>query len=333
LQTLCLVVLAGTTLCATLPAGGSAENAGVLERRAEDLRKENASLAAGAESSAAALITIERRLSQARAELASFRAKAAGIQARRREVMRELRVTRSSMRGTERALARRLQALYEQGDTDALALILGAGSLDEALSAIETLDLAATQDQELMEKARSASARLAALNRRLAGRERELVQLAAARSAAAAALADARSERLQTIATLRSTSRTNAVKIATLEAQARTLATVSAPAPAASPAAPLQPGAPGARTLTVVATGYSLPGNTASGRAVGWGTVAVDPSVIPMGSRLTIPGYGLGVAADTGSAIRGARIDLWFPTVAQARAWGTRVVTINVYFN
>jgi 3D (Asp-Asp-Asp) domain-containing protein len=52
-----------------------------------------------------------------------------------------------------------------------------------------------------------------------------------------------------------------------------------------------------------------------------------------MGSRLSIPGYGLGVAADVGSAIRGARIDLWFPTVAQARAWGSRVVTITVYSN
>jgi 3D (Asp-Asp-Asp) domain-containing protein len=58
--------------------------------------------------------------------------------------------------------------------------------------------------------------------------------------------------------------------------------------------------------------------------------VAVDPSVIPLGTRLTIPGYGSGVAADTGGAIQGATIDLWFPTVAQARAWGRRTVTISV---
>ena len=83
--------------------------------------------------------------------------------------------------------------------------------------------------------------------------------------------------------------------------------------------------------MTVVATGYALPGRTASGRPVGWGAVAVDPSVIPLGSRMNIPGYGIGVAADTGGAIQGARIDLWFPTVADARAWGSRVVTITVY--
>ena len=40
--------------------------------------------------------------------------------------------------------------------------------------------------------------------------------------------------------------------------------------------------------------------------------------MIPMGSRIAIPGYGMGVAADTGGAIVGARIDLWFPSIAQA---------------
>jgi 3D (Asp-Asp-Asp) domain-containing protein len=88
--------------------------------------------------------------------------------------------------------------------------------------------------------------------------------------------------------------------------------------------------ASGEYSLSVVATGYALPGTTATGKPVGWGAVAVDPSVIPLGSRLGIPGYGVGVAADTGGAIQGARIDLWFPTTDQALAWGTRVVTITV---
>jgi 3D (Asp-Asp-Asp) domain-containing protein len=63
----------------------------------------------------------------------------------------------------------------------------------------------------------------------------------------------------------------------------------------------------------------------------GWGVVAVDPSVIPLGTRLTIPGYGEGVAADTGGAVRGDLIDLWFPTLAQASAWGRRTVTITLH--
>jgi len=81
----------------------------------------------------------------------------------------------------------------------------------------------------------------------------------------------------------------------------------------------------------VSSTGYALPGRTATGIPVGWGVVAVDPSVIPLGTRMTIPGYGEGVAADTGSAVRGATIDLWFPTLAQARAWGRQAVTITLH--
>ena len=83
--------------------------------------------------------------------------------------------------------------------------------------------------------------------------------------------------------------------------------------------------------MTVSTTGYAIRGRTASGLPTGWGIVAVDPSVIPLGTRMTIPGYGEGVAADTGGAVRGATIDLWFPTVAQALAWGRRTVTITLH--
>lgn len=339
LRTLCLAVLIGTTAFATLPSGGAAEGSGELERRAQELRAKNAALAAGTDSAVAELAAIESRLERTRAELASFRARASQVHARRAAVQEQLGIARSSLRAVHRALARRLQTIYEEGETDTLALVLGARSLDGILSAMETLDVAATQDEQLLKRARSASVQLASLGRKLAGRERELEQLAAVRAAAETSLAAARSERLRQIAAVRSAHRSNAAQISGLEERARTLASaIPTPGPAADrvPGAPrLPPGSAGSgvHSLTVVATAYSLPGTTASGMPVGWGAVAVDPSVIPMGSRLGIPGYGLGVAADVGSAIRGARIDLWFPTVAQALAWGSRVVTITVYSN
>ena len=76
---------------------------------------------------------------------------------------------------------------------------------------------------------------------------------------------------------------------------------------------------------------YSLPGKTASGLPVGKGIVAVDPKVIPLRTRLFVPGYGKAIAADVGSAIKGRIIALWFPTVAEARAWGRKSVVITVY--
>jgi 3D (Asp-Asp-Asp) domain-containing protein len=82
--------------------------------------------------------------------------------------------------------------------------------------------------------------------------------------------------------------------------------------------------------MTVYATAYCLKGSTATGLPVGPGIVAVDPTVIPLGTRMTIPGYGEGVAADTGGAIKGARIDVWIGSCAAAAAF-TRTVTITFH--
>jgi 3D (Asp-Asp-Asp) domain-containing protein len=89
------------------------------------------------------------------------------------------------------------------------------------------------------------------------------------------------------------------------------------------------------RRMFVVATGYSAaePGLdpwTATGRRATYGVCAVDPSVIPLGTKLWIPGYGYAIAADTGGAIRGNRIDLCFDSVADARVWGRRSVTVVI---
>ena len=82
--------------------------------------------------------------------------------------------------------------------------------------------------------------------------------------------------------------------------------------------------------MTVYATGYCLRGTTATGLPVGPGIVATDPSVIPLGTRMTIPGYGEGVAADTGGAIVGKRIDVWIADCKQAGLFN-RTVTITFH--
>jgi resuscitation-promoting factor RpfB len=85
--------------------------------------------------------------------------------------------------------------------------------------------------------------------------------------------------------------------------------------------------------LSMVATAYTAgcsgcSGMTASGRPAGHGVVAVDPRVIPLGTRMYIPGYGHAVAGDTGGSIRGRRIDLGFDSSAQANQFGRRSVTV-----
>ncbi len=85
--------------------------------------------------------------------------------------------------------------------------------------------------------------------------------------------------------------------------------------------------------IRMVATAYTAgcfrcSGITASGVRAGFGVIAVDPRVIPLGSKLFIPGYGRAVAGDTGGAIVGHRVDLGFNTLRDALQYGTRPVTI-----
>ncbi|HTB22265.1 MAG TPA: 3D domain-containing protein [bacterium] len=65
-------------------------------------------------------------------------------------------------------------------------------------------------------------------------------------------------------------------------------------------------------------------GVTRTGSRARFGIVAVDPSVIPLGTRVYIEGYGPGLAADIGGAIKGRRMDLCFNTSSEARDWGRR---------
>ena len=82
--------------------------------------------------------------------------------------------------------------------------------------------------------------------------------------------------------------------------------------------------------MEVLATAYCLSGTTATGTRVGYGTIAVDPRLIPLGTALYVQGYGEGRALDTGSAILGRHIDLWFSSCNEAINWGARYVNIII---
>jgi len=99
------------------------------------------------------------------------------------------------------------------------------------------------------------------------------------------------------------------------------------------------PAAPGDTLQRIVVTGYcSCPqccgpnanGLTASGTKAQLGTMAADPSIFPFGTQLNVPGYGDGVVEDTGAHVKGYRIDVWFPTHAEAQAWGRREMFVSL---
>ncbi|MGE6629757.1 LysM peptidoglycan-binding domain-containing protein [Bacillus sp. NPDC077027] len=93
------------------------------------------------------------------------------------------------------------------------------------------------------------------------------------------------------------------------------------------------------KEMTVTATAYTandggISGITATGVNLNKNphakVIAVDPSVIPLGSKVYVEGYGEAIAADTGGAIKGNKIDVHVPSKSQAKNWGVKSVKVKV---
>ena len=91
------------------------------------------------------------------------------------------------------------------------------------------------------------------------------------------------------------------------------------------------------KKLSVFATSYDstcygCSGTTALGLKAGYGVIAVDPQVIPLGSKVYVPGYGIAIAGDTGGAIKGNVIDLGFDSI-KTGWWSSRQTDLYILKN
>ncbi len=340
-------VAAGFILLVLGPAAGGADTVPALRAKA-------AAVQSAEQAALLQLYAAESSLARARGEETRLAARSRTLAEQEGLARRRARVVAQSLAASQSRVARILRDLYVEGDIDPIAVILGAASLDEIVTGIESLDRAADKNRKLALEARGRAATLQELRARLADRRRALDSARADARAATARLEQATARRAATVSALRREGAVTAQRLSALQTRAQAAQRASAKLVATASAAPASglsggeaAGAEqaaeaeqaasaattisGNRTLVVDAVAYHLPGNTASGLPVGMGVIAVDPSVIPLGTRVFVPGYGAAVAADTGTAIKGNIIDLWMPSTARARAWGRRTVTITVY--
>lgn len=93
------------------------------------------------------------------------------------------------------------------------------------------------------------------------------------------------------------------------------------------------------KEFTVTASAYTANCNGCSGitstginlkRNPDVKVIAVDPDIIPLGTKVYVEGYGYAVAGDTGGAIKGNKIDVFFPTKSEAYKWGRKAVKIKI---
>lgn len=385
-------------------AGSGAAGPGSLRAQAEILKARQASAAKVEQAALLDLYSLETALGRSRADLAALRAQIASLHREEADARHRLAIARAAVGKSEAALAQELRVLYERGDPNVIAVLLGSESLDAAIEQLDSIDRSARDHKRIIQQTLSARKQANAVATELAARQVALRLVERRRAAAVNRLEQARNSRAAYVRQLRTQRHLAAAKIDALEAQATaaeiksrrlaaqaaarerarvaaaeraaaaaraakangaaggagagSVAATTAPVTAATTTAtsgsgsangPVDvPGAqagtgtlpadgaaasagPGERTLTVTMTAYTLRGNTATGLPTSWGIVAVDPNVIPLGTKMTIPGYGDAIAADTGSAVRGATIDVWVPDNAAAKAFGRRTVTIVLH--
>jgi 3D (Asp-Asp-Asp) domain-containing protein len=271
--------------------------------------------------------SLDSQLQAWRTRLASLRAAAIELRDRRSALRHELGAARVTLHISQGRLAVNLRSLYERGNVDPVAVLLGATSLANGLQRLDDLKRVADQSRRMAAVTTAAERSLLGSRHRLAVEARRLERSLAAARQAEQRLAATASARLAYVSALRAKDQLRSPQVQAVVATAQAAEQKSRQfQPVTATPAPVS----GGSTLVVSATCYDLPGKTATGMPVGPGVVAVDPSVIPLGSKMYVPGYGNGVAADVGGGIQGATIDLWM-TPAQCAVWGRRTVTITVY--
>ena len=286
------------------------------------------------------LYALDSHVTAAEQRLSALQQQAAVLRAQQLLLRQQLLAAHTTFVTSSNQLADALRDLYKHGNVSTLAIVLGAKSLDDVVSQLDTLHAVATQNKQMAAVTTRAQTRLTTLRTALAAHRSQIAHAVSAARRTLGAVISARTARVAFISRLEAQERVKQAQIAAWEARvqraqqksAQLTAATAPPVTATTTQTPVPAAAPsGGRVLVVTSTGYSLPGHTATGIPVGWGVVAVDPSVIPLGTKLAIPGYGAGVAADVGSGVHGRDIDLWFPTLAQARAWGRRTLTITLH--
>jgi len=355
-------VAIGAVLTAALIAAVSASAAGPADE-AEQQRAVLEDLQAGEEQALVDLFAADSALGRAEERAQRLEERLAGVRDRVDETQRSLEISQSNLLVARKLLNERIEQWYRMDQIDAIEIILGSDSLSDVIDQFDAIERMSSRDADVVRGTRDFAAETKERQRSLQDQEQQVEQLVAAARAEADRLAAARATKESLVADLRrqaslTSSRIERLDQAAQEAAARAeaiqaeQAASGAGSPTADPARSGDggsaagadggtatpppdvetppPGASGGQQITVSATAYSIHGTTASGLPTAYGVCATDPSVIPMGTRFSVPGYGTCVAGDTGSAIIGNTIDVWFPELSQAQAWGRQSVTVTI---
>ena len=298
---LCAALITGIFVTGSTPSSGGAETSPGLAGRADALRDfESDALLE--------LYAAETSLARAQAALDRLEARSAKLEQTEQAARRQAEVVQRSLAASQSRIARLLHDLYVEGESDPIAIVFGATSLEEAMAGIDGLARATALNERLVDQAVARAERLGQVRAKLASR-RALVDGARAEARAGERrLAAAVSSRRATVESIRrrrslTEARLSALQTRAQEAERKSveIATLRSRAAQAAPravrgrdddatAAILAAARPARGLSSSMPSRTTLRGSTASGLPVGVGVIAVDPAVIPLGTPCLRPG-------------------------------------------
>lgn len=236
----------------------------------------------------------------------------------------------------QQVLEKRLLSAYKSDDIGYLEVVMGAEDFTDFLNRVDMINTIAEEDSRLINSIRDSQQQVEDDISSLEAQKAEQAALAEELGIAQQELLTSQAEQQSVVASIQNQRDLNETQLSELYTQAaeieEKMAQIQQETMAASSSSDFVSSPPptGGTSYSMSATAYCLEGNTATGMPVGRGIIAVDPSVIPLGTSVHVSGYGDAIAADTGGAIIGNHIDVWLPC-GEAYAWGTRTVTVTVY--
>lgn len=268
------------------------------------------------------VVTLDSEIKSLDGRLGKLDQKSSALQARISGMNGEIASMRQRVAAKRRALNVRARNIYVNGRSNKLVLLMSSQDMSDFFQRTDYLNEMNRHDAELVNSIKREAAGLSSTLAELKKSKKEVDGVTSDLKSRKDRLQGALAERQKVLA--QAGERAAAVQ----EQSGRVEAKINELNPPVT-------GRHTGRFLTMVATGYSpqepgLSDHTATGMKAQHGVVAVDPTVIPLGTRLYVEGYGNAIAGDTGGAIKGNRIDLCFDTLAECNAYGKRTVRVEI---
>lgn len=277
------------------------------------------------------LVALESQLQQNNQELSGLQEKLQKTQSDLHKIQTSVRNKEENLKRKNGILRDRLTDIYTGSRFINFDFIFSSKDIAALLSRLDYLNVIAKQDARLVQKVKSEKLYLEQAKERIEQENRSLMGIESTCRAKQEELDEKVDEKKALLGKIKEDRLASEESLGNLQEKAVKIRTEMNR---------LQPPSRGVSrgSIRMLATAYcpcssccgSNSGSTATGLPAGKGVVAVDPRVIPLGTKLYISEYGEAIAGDTGGSIVGQRIDLGFNSHSEALAWGKGWVVVEV---